>query len=379
MLAFKIFPFVQAVIIILFFIMPLKKLKLRYKILLALFFGLGSLKQYIYVFSGGDMMDPKLSRYPAIFFDTIYFSSIFLFLITLIRMITNGLYKLTRLNFSRFIIPANSTRYALLFIFISCAIASRAVINGFAAPVDSYYEIQIKNIPDEAENLNIIELADLHISAPTSVDEIEDIVRRTNETNPDLILIAGDFVDGSIPELDHMTRLLFNLKAKYGVYAVSGNHEIYSGYRQWIDYFEKGGIRFLENNSTVIYSKNGIPLLNLCGVIDISAQRFNFPKADINKALENTDIKLPTIFMTHQPKLANDLKEHSDLTLCGHTHGGMMPGLKQIVAKVNGGYVSGLYNTGRQRVIVSNGTRIWAGAPLRLNDPSEIVHIRLKK
>ena len=186
-------------------------------------------------------------------------------------------------------------------------------------------------------------------------------------------------MDGSIEELDHMTKILFKLKAKYGVYAVSGNHELYSGYKEWIDYFEKGGIKFLENDSTIIRNENDVPLLNLCGVIDISASRFHLPAADIAKATANTDRKLPTIFMSHQPKIANQLKEISDLTFCGHTHGGLMPGLKQIVAKVNGGYVSGLYNTGRQRVIVSNGTRIWAGAPLRLHDPSQIIYVTLKQ
>lgn len=379
MLAFKIFPFIQALVIILCFILPLKKVSLKYKILLAIIFGLGSLKQYIYIFSGGDMMDPKLSRYPAIFFDTIYFSSIFLFLLTLIRMIINGVYKLSRLNLSKFIIPAQSTRYAALFLLIACLIGGRAVFNGFAPPVDKFYEITVKNLPSEANDLRIVELADLHISAPTISSEIEDIVKRVNETEPDLILIAGDFVDGTIEELDYMTKILFNLKAKYGVYAVSGNHELYSGYKNWIEYFEKGGIKFLENDGVIIRNEKGVPLLNVCGVIDISAPRFNLPEADIQKALANTDRNLPTIFMSHQPKLANQLKDKSDLTLCGHTHGGLMPGLKQIVAKVNGGYVSGLYNTGRQRVIVSNGTRIWAGAPLRLHDPSQIVYVTLKQ
>ena len=283
-------------------------------------------------------MDPKLTRYPAIFFDTIYFSSIFLFLLTLLRMLINGLYKLSRLNFSKLIIPAQSTRYAALFLLIACLIGGRAVFNGFAPPVDKFYEISVKDLPAEANDLRIVELADLHISAPTIPSEIEDIVARVNKNEPDLILIAGDFVDGSIEELDHMTKILFKLKAKYGVYAVSGNHELYSGYKEWIDYFEKGGIKFLENDSTIIRNENDVPLLNLCGVIDIS-----------------------------------------DLTFCGHTHGGLMPGLKQIVAKVNGGYVSGLYNTGRQRVIVSNGTRIWAGAPLRLHDPSQIIYVTLKQ
>ena len=324
-------------------------------------------------------MDPKLSRYPAIFFDTIYFSSIFLFLLTLIRMIINGVYKLSRLNPGKFIIPSQSTRYAALFLLIACLIGGRAVFNGFAPPVDKFYEITVKNLPSEANDLRIVELADLHISAPTIPSEIEDIVKRVNETEPDLILIAGDFVDGTIEELDYMTKILFDLKAKYGVYAVSGNHELYSGYHNWIEYFEKGGIKFLENGGVIIRNEKGVPLLNVCGVIDISAHRFNLPEADIQKALANTDRKLPTVFMSHQPKLANQLKDKSDLTLCGHTHGGLMPGLKQIVAKVNGGYVSGLYNTGRQRVIVSNGTRIWAGAPLRLHDPSQIVYVTLKQ
>ncbi|MDY6465065.1 MAG: metallophosphoesterase, partial [Succinivibrio dextrinosolvens] len=237
MLAFKLFPFIQAIVIIMCFILPLKKVSLKYRILLALIFGLGSLKQYIYIFSGGDMMDPKLTRYPAIFFDTIYFSSIFLFLLTLLRMLINGLYKLSRLNFSKLIIPAQSTRYAALFLLIACLIGGRAVFNGFAPPVDKFYEISVKNLPAEANDLRIVELADLHISAPTIPSEIEDIVERVNKNEPDLILIAGDFVDGSIEELDHMTKILFKLKAKYGVYAVSGNHELYSGYKEWIDYF----------------------------------------------------------------------------------------------------------------------------------------------
>ena len=135
----------------------------------------------------------------------------------------------------------------------------------------------------------------------------------------------------------------------------------------------------MENDGGVITDRDGREYLNLCGVIDLSAYRIGLPKSNPDEALKNARPDLPTVFMTHQPKIAGELTQKVDLTLAGHTHGGLMPGLKQIVAAANGGYVSGYYNIGREKLIVSNGTRIWAGAPLRLNDPAEISIITLTR
>ena len=96
MIPFLAFPFIQALVIILCFVRPLKKIPLWAKILLALVLGLGSLKIYIFIFTGGTLMDPKQSRVPAMIADAFYFSSIFVFLLTLIRMIVNGIYKLSQ-------------------------------------------------------------------------------------------------------------------------------------------------------------------------------------------------------------------------------------------------------------------------------------------
>ena len=378
MLAFLIYPFVQALIIILFFVLPLKKLSVKTRILLATVFGLGSLKIYIYLFTGGTLMDPKLTRYPAIISDCIYFSSIFLCIQTLLRMLINVFFKLVRWNIRRFLIPSFSTRYAVIMLVISCFLGITGVINGFAPPEDITYSLKLDRLPEKAEGFKIIHLADLHISAPATVSEIEDIVRRANIEDPDLIVITGDFIDGDIASLDHMTRILFKLKSRYGVYAVSGNHEFYSGYTEWLHYFSKGGISFLENSGTVIRDSDGTALLNLCGLIDLSAPRYGFASPDIREALKNTNPLVPTVFLTHQPKIAHELKEISALTLAGHTHGGLMPGLKQIVAAANGGLVSGYYALDKEQVIVTNGTRIWAGVPLRLNTPSQLVKIVLK-
>ena len=260
---------------------------------------------------------------------------------------------------------------------ISCFLGITGVINGFAPPEDITYNLKINNLPKEAQGFKLIHLADLHISAPTTESEIEDIVKRTNAEDPDLIVITGDFIDGDIAYLDHMTKILFKLKAKYGIYAVSGNHEFYSGYTEWLNYFSRGGIKFLENDGTVITDDNGAPLLNLCGLIDLSAPRYGFASPAIKKAIEDINSSVPTVFLIHQPKIALKLKEISALTLAGHTHGGLMPGLKQIVAAANGGLVSGYYRLDNEQVIVTNGTRIWAGVPLRLNTPSQLIKIVL--
>ena len=378
MLAFMLYPFIQALIIILCFVLPLKKLSITTRLILSFILGLGSFRIYIYLFTGGTIMDPLLSRCPAIIIDCVYFTTIFICLLTLVRMIVNGLFKLIRFDFKRYVIPAFSTRYAILFFMISAFLGCLGTINGFIAPVDKYYSVFIENLPNEASNFKIIHLADLHISEPTTEADIQEIVDRSNAKHPDLVVITGDFVDGDIQRLDHMTKILFELKAKYGVYAVSGNHEFYSGYQEWLDYFSKGGIKFLENDSVTLKDNEGHKLFNLLGLMDISAPRFGFEGANIKKGAAKLDSTVPTIALTHQPKTALDLDKISSLTLAGHTHGGLMPGLRQIVASANAGFVSGLYEHQKQVVIVSNGTRIWAGVPLRLNTPSQLIIITLK-
>jgi predicted MPP superfamily phosphohydrolase len=68
-----------------------------------------------------------------------------------------------------------------------------------------------------------------------------------------------------------------------------------------------------------------------------------------------------------------------DLQLSGHTHGGMVRGLDQIVRLANGGYVSGRYDVGGMQLYVSNGTGLWKGFPLRLGVPAEITELVLTR
>ncbi|MGN0894704.1 MAG: metallophosphoesterase [Succinivibrio sp.] len=378
MTAFILHPFIMALIICSGFIAPLNRVPKSLKLILMIIATAFSLKIFIFVFTGGTLMDAKLSRIPAIIATSGYFTCIFVCLLTIVRVLVNTLYRISRLSIKKYVIPAGSLRYAFIIISVSLYLGVIGVINGFAPPSDTSYSLNVNRLSDRHDNFKIVLLSDLHISIPTTKDELLNIVRRVNEKKPDLIVIAGDFVDGSVSELACLTDLLKDLSAKYGVYAASGNHEFYSGYSEWLSYFEKLNIHFLENSSAIIRDNEGRGILNLCGLMDVAAPRFGFSGPDIDKAVEQTDRQLPTVFIAHQPKLAHELTGLSDLTLCGHTHGGLMPGLKQIVSSANGDLVSGFYQLLDQKVIVSNGTRIWAGVPLRIDTPSEIVTIELK-
>ncbi|MGN1281480.1 MAG: metallophosphoesterase [Succinivibrio sp.] len=377
MTAFIIHPFLLALIICTGFIAPIKGISRSVKAVLMIIVIAFSLKIFIFVFTGGTLMDAKLSRTPAIIATSGYFTCIFICLLTILRMLVNSLYRLSRLSLKKHVITAGSLRYSLIILVLSATLGVTGVVNGFAKPEDTEYKVQIKGLSDRYDGFRIVLLADLHISIPTTEEEMDSLVRRVNEKKADLIVIAGDLVDGEISELSRLTDKLFGLKAKYGVYASSGNHEFYSGYKNWLAYFEHGGIRFLENSSVIIKDEDGENILNLCGLMDAAAPRFGYEGPDIKKATENTDRSLPFVFIAHQPKIAHNLADISSLTLSGHTHGGLMPGLKHIVASANGGLVSGMYQLQSETVIVSNGTRIWAGVPLRIDTPSEIITIEI--
>ncbi len=324
------------------------------------------------------MMDPKLNRTLSMLVNALNFSAIFLAVLTICRDFINLLYKIIKRQSHATIIPPHNLICALILAIFSFSLGSIGTYNAFKTPQITNYTISLNNLPKEADGYSLLFLTDLHISSPISKEDIEDIVTLTNQENADLIVITGDFVDGDVESLKDRTDILFKLKARDGIYAVSGNHEFYSGYLSWLKYFSNGGFKFLENQATVIKSSNNIPLFNLAGVPDKNAWHFNNIGPNIDKALANIDKELPTILLSHQPSFALEAQEKVDLVLSGHTHGGQAPLIRNLIASANNGLVSGLYDLESTQVIVSNGTKLWMGFPLRLNTPSEIIKITLR-
>lgn len=259
-------------------------------------------------------------------------------------------------------------------------------------------EIKIDHLPEALDGFTIVQLTDLHVSFMVREAWLRQVVDKTNALHPDVILLTGDMIDGFVYDRLNDVAPLAELKAAYGVYGVTGNHEYYYDAPAWVKHFRKLGITMLENQHIMLdYQHTPIKIV---GVNDIAALQFGLEGADIEKALthrvspqsstltssqsshaaEETAEHITTILMDHRPINARqNIAKGVDLQLSGHTHGGSVWGLTEIVKLVNNGFVSGLYAIGQQWLYLSNGAGLWNGFPVRLGVPSEISVIVLKK
>jgi predicted MPP superfamily phosphohydrolase len=232
--------------------------------------------------------------------------------------------------------------------------------------------VPIAKLPKALSGYTIVQLTDIHVGPTIGRAFIEQIVRTTNALAPDLIAITGDLVDGSVASLGALVEPLKELRAKDGVFFVTGNHEYYSGPDAWIAHLRTLGIRVLRNER--IELKDG---LDLAGVDDTSAHNFGHGHGqDIPRAMAGRDELRAMVLLAHQPKAVLEAcKLGVDLQLSGHTHGGQIWPWGYAV-RIDQPHVAGLHDHEGTAIYVSRGTGYW-GPPLRVGAPAEITRIEL--
>jgi len=236
--------------------------------------------------------------------------------------------------------------------------------------------VPIKGLPAALQNFSIVQITDLHIGPTIKRAFVAAVVERVNMLQADVIAVTGDMIDGKVDQLTPHTAPLANLRARYGVYMVPGNHEYYSGVTQWLAEFRRLGMRTLSNEHVVITHYDA--QLILAGVTDFNAEHFDIDQhSDPAKALIGAPIQsMPKILLAHQPRSA--LKAEAagfDLQLSGHTHGGQFWPWNLFVP-MQQPFTAGLHRMGRLWVYTSRGTGYW-GPPKRFGAPSEITRIKL--
>lgn len=360
-------------------ILPLR-LKWGWKVLLAAVLAVAAFKFHLLHLFGGPMFFSPVLPEGVLLAAAWLFSVLFIFFFLLLAadvarlLYLLVLFCLRRKKTERFRITGNRVNLALLV--LASVLATAGMIGGTGVPCVKEEAVSVNHLPEGADGLTVAVLADLHVDGITRADRIRKIVERTNALNPDIVIIAGDFVDGTVPVHGDDVRPLADLKARYGVFGVPGNHEYYSGYEDWMEFLPTLGIRMLPNEHVL----TGGGAVVLAGVTDPVAGVMGKEKPDIRKALTGAPEKGVRILASHQPRLAREAAAHGvDLQVSGHTHGGMIAGFDRIVARFNEGFVSGLYTVGEMKLHVSNGAGIWNGFPIRIGVPSEIVLIRLRK
>jgi predicted MPP superfamily phosphohydrolase len=276
--------------------------------------------------------------------------------------------------------PVDEERRRFLSRAIGGAVGASALGLGTGGIFFALRELAVKNVtirlaklPASMHGFTIVQLTDIHVGPTIGKAFIDEMVAKTNALAPDLIAITGDLVDGSVAALAPFVEALGRLKAKHGVFFVTGNHEYYSGADAWIAHLGTLGIRVLRNERVAIDG------FDLAGVDDAHAHRYsNAHGMDVPKALAGRDASRPLVLLAHQPKaIADAARGGVDLQLAGHTHGGQFFPWNLMV-KLDQPYVTGLHLHETTQIYVSEGTGYW-GPPMRVGTRAEITRIELHR
>jgi len=252
-------------------------------------------------------------------------------------------------------------------------LSTLAVRNALAPVKVQHVRVPLRALPSALAGFTIVQLTDIHVGPTIGRAFIEDLVQRTNALEPDVIAITGDLVDGSVAELGDAVRPLGELRARHGVFFVTGNHEYYSGADEWIAFLRALDIQVLRNERVSIEHEGAI--LDLAGVDDWESGQHGHGR-DLRKALEGRDTDRLVVLLAHQPKQIEEAAALGvDLQLSGHTHGGQIVPFNYLV-KLQQPYVAGLHDHGPTKLYVSSGTGYW-GPPMRLGVAAEITRIEL--
>jgi hypothetical protein len=276
-------------------------------------------------------------------------------------------------------LPVDPARRLLLARTIGATIgaASGLIGLGGVANVARGFEVKrvrvpLTRLPQTASGYSIVQMTDIHVGPTIGRDFVERIVSETNALAPDMVVITGDLVDGTVDQLAHLVEPLRALRAKDGVFFVTGNHEYYSGANAWIAHLATLGVRVLRNERVAIRDA-----FDLAGVDDASAHRM-LPDhgQDVAKAVSGRNPSRAVVLLAHQPKAIKEaLRADVDLQLSGHVHGGQLVPFNWLV-RLDQPFVSGLHLVERTWIYVSTGTGYW-GPPMRVGPGAELTRIEL--
>jgi hypothetical protein len=246
----------------------------------------------------------------------------------------------------------------------------KGFINGFKEPKLTELEVKIKNLKSP---LNIVQISDVHIGQSLGKEFFDEIVRRINKLQADIVVITGDLVDLHVSKIGNKLDSLKDIRSKYGVYFVTGNHEYFHGVEGICEYLKSLHVRVLDNENVVIDEK-----INLIGVNDLTGKRMGIMPPNLKKAMMHIRKDLPCILLAHQPKFIKEVKNQPiDLVLSGHTHAGQIFPFGLLVL-LDQPYLYGLYKHSKDtQIYVSSGAGYW-GPPVRVMAASEIVKLHLK-
>jgi len=279
----------------------------------------------------------------------------------------------------------NKRKYIRNFGLIGLAVAALCLIYGFFIEPKTLAvrHVTVKSAAWQGAPLKIALIADIHIGGKhVSAARVERLTAKINAESPDIILLAGDYVNGHLPRHKHSDEFnttieqgvgyLGALDAPLGTYAVMGNHDAWYDNETLSQWIETANITILENQNRDIMHKGRT--FCLAGLSD-----YDTGTDDRTGVTTCADGQSRLVFM-HSPDSLKLLPSGIALALAGHTHGGQINipflGRRVTATKIGHKYAYGLKQYGKFPVFITAGVGT-SVLSARFRAPPEIVIITL--
>jgi uncharacterized protein len=268
-------------------------------------------------------------------------------------------------------------RTKLFVLFISIIVVTITVAVGFInarTPRIRKLEMHVRKVVAGEKTLNIVMASDIHLGTIIAKRKANRLVATINSLHPDLVLFAGDVVDEDLAPVikNNLGANLDQIKAKLGVYAITGNHEFIGGAEAAVKYLREHGVNVLRDTAVLVDQR-----FYIVGRDDRDKPRFTGKqRKELAELMLLTDTTRPVILMDHQPfNLEKATALGVDLQLSGHTHHGQLWPFNYITSAIYE-ISCGYRQIGQTHFYVSTGFGTW-GPPVRLGNRPEIVQIKL--
>lgn len=236
-------------------------------------------------------------------------------------------------------------------------------------------ELKTNKLPQGIESVRVVQISDLHLGPWVGLPLLKQMIEKINAASPDVVVMTGDLADGPVEGNEDAVELLRDIRAKDGVFAVTGNHDYYDDIDGAVGFMEESGMRVLCNETV---EAAGLLIIGVDDDAHLVKDQWNLTRSEtvvINNEPE-FDKKF-TLLLRHRPIVEDGTKGLFDLQLSGHTHGG------QLFPYLNSRHILAGYDRGLKKLkcggylYVSNGAG-FVGPPVRLGAPPEIVAIDIK-
>ncbi|MDA8169819.1 MAG: metallophosphoesterase [Nitrospiraceae bacterium] len=271
------------------------------------------------------------------------------------------------------VFPVHFNQKALFLSFYGIAFltAVYGIVNADTIRI-THVTVKLPGLPGQWKGKTAAWTSDVHLGQIRGYGEAAAISGMIQKLKPDIIFIGGDLYDGVAANADELVRPFSKLRAPYGVFFITGNHEEFSSAAKakYVKAVEGAGIRVLNNE---VINIGGLQIAGVDYRDTASRKRFRTILDGMN-----IDHNRPVILLKHSPlNIGTTANAGITLQISGHTHKGQIFPINFLTAAIYRGFDYGLKSLGKTQVYTSSGAGTW-GPPLRVGTIPEVVEFRLE-